>query len=80
LLTGAPFDLALGMSIGNTLEALLGAYILQRYVHFHPAMDRVRDVVGLVIVAIFSTMISATVGASTLVLLNLAPAEAYGSI
>lgn len=80
LLTGAPFDLALGMSIGNTLEAFLAAYILQRYVHFHPAMDRVWDVVGLVIVAIFSTMISATVGASTLVLLNLAPTEAFGSI
>ena len=80
LLTGAPFDLALGMSVGNTLEALVGAYVLQRYVHFHHAIDRVRDVIGLVVVAIFATMLSATVGASALVLLNLAPAEAYGSI
>ncbi|MCK5054414.1 MAG: MASE1 domain-containing protein, partial [Anaerolineales bacterium] len=80
LLTGAPFNLALGMSIGNTLEALIGAYILQRYVNFHHAMDRVQDVIGLVVVAIFSTMLSATAGASTLVLIDFASADAYGSI
>ncbi len=80
LLTGAPFNLALGMSMGNTLEALLGVYILQRFVNFHHAMDRVQDVIGLVVVAIFSTMISATAGTSTLVLIDFAPADAYGSI
>jgi signal transduction histidine kinase len=80
LLTGAPFNLALGMSIGNTLEALIGAYILQRYVNFHLAMDRIQDVLGLVVVAIFSTMLSATAGASTLVLIDFAPIEAFGSI
>ncbi len=80
LLTGAPFNLALGMSIGNTLEALIGAHILQRFVNFHLAMDRIQDVLGLVVVAIFSTMLSATAGASTLVLIDFAPIEAYGSI
>jgi signal transduction histidine kinase len=80
LLTGAPIKLALGMSVGNTLEALVGAYVLQRYVKFHCVMDRVQDVIGLVFVAIFSTVISATIGASTLVLTDLAPVEAYGSI
>jgi signal transduction histidine kinase len=80
LLTGAPFNLALGMSIGNTLEALIGAYILQRFVNFHLAMDRIQDVLGLVVVAIFSTMLSATAGASTLVLIDFAPIEAFGSI
>lgn len=80
LLTGASFDLALGMAVGNTLEALVGAYVLLRYVNFHHGMDRVRDVIGLVVVAIFTTMLSATVGASTLVLTDIAPTEAYGSI
>jgi signal transduction histidine kinase len=80
LLTGAPFNLALGMSVGNTLEALVGAYVLQRYVKFHHAMDRVQDVIGLFFVAIFSTVISASIGASTLVLTDLAPTGAYGSI
>lgn len=80
LLTGAPFNLALGMSVGNTLEALVAAYVLQRYVKFHTAMDRVQDVIGLVVVAIFSTMLSASIGASTLVLIDFAPTEAFGSI
>ena len=63
LQTGGPFDLARGMSIGNTLQALVDACVLQRYVNFQHAIDRVRDVTGLVIVAIISTMLSAIVGA-----------------
>src|SRR3990172_8460877 len=31
LLTGAPWDLAVGMAIGNTLEALTGVYLLRRF-------------------------------------------------
>ncbi len=80
LLTGAPFNLAIGMAIGNTLEALVGAYILQRFLQFHPALDRIQDVTALAIVALFSSMISATLGASTLLLIQLAPASAFTSI
>jgi signal transduction histidine kinase len=80
LLTGAPFSLALGMAVGNTLEALVGAFILQRFVKFHPAMDRIQDIAGLVIVALFATGISATVGASTLIVTGLAPSSAFASI
>jgi signal transduction histidine kinase len=80
LLTGAPFDLALGMALGNTLEALVGAFILQRYVKIHLSLDRIQDVTGLTVVALFSTMISATIGSSTLVLTGSAPNSAYTSI
>jgi signal transduction histidine kinase len=80
LLTGAPFDLALGMALGNTLEALVGAFILQRYIKLHLSLDRIQDVTGLAVVALFSTMISATVGSSTLVLTGNAPNSAYTSI
>jgi signal transduction histidine kinase len=80
LLTGAPFTLAFGMAIGNTLEALVGAFILQRLLNFNPAMNRIQDITGLAVVAIFSTMISATVGATTLVLTQLAPTSAFTSI
>jgi signal transduction histidine kinase len=80
LLTGAPLNLAMGMAVGNTLEALTAAYILQRFLHFHPTLDRIQDVTGLVVVAVFSTMISATMGASTLLLTGLAPRDAAGSI
>jgi signal transduction histidine kinase len=80
LLTGAPFSLALGMAAGNTLEAYLGAYALQRLVRFHHAMDRIQDVTGLAVVGLLATMISATVGASTLRLTGLAPSSAFASI
>lgn len=68
LLTGAPLGVALGISIGNTLEALTGAFLLQRIVGFRREMDRVRDVVGLALVSVVSTAISATGGTLTLAL------------
>jgi integral membrane sensor domain MASE1/GAF domain-containing protein len=68
LLTGAPFNLALGLALGNTLEALVGAYLLNRFFNFHTAIDRIQDVVGLVIVSLFATTVSATIGTGTLVL------------
>lgn len=68
LLTGAPLGIALGMSIGNTLEAVVGAFLLQRFVGFRREVDRVRDVVGLALVSVVSTAISATGGTLTLAL------------
>ena len=68
LFTGADLSIAAGMALGNTLEALAGAYLLKRFVHFHNALDRIQDVVGLGLVAVFSTAISATIGTMTLLL------------
>lgn len=80
LLTGAPLSLALGMTLGNTLEAVTGALILRRALDFHNDLDRIQDVVRLVGVAIVSTAISATFGATTLTLTGLSDPGAYGSI
>ncbi len=80
LLTGAPLNLALGMAVGNTLEAYVGAFILQRLLSFHFALTRIQDITGLAVVALFATMISASTGALTLVLIGLAPSEAFASI
>ncbi len=66
LFTGADLSVAAGMALGNTLEALAGAYLLKRFVHFHNDLDRVQDVAGLGLVAVFSTAISATIGTMTL--------------
>jgi integral membrane sensor domain MASE1 len=68
LLTGADLSIAAGMALGNTLEALAGAYLLKRFVHFHNNLDRIQDVAGLGLVAVFSTAISATIGTMTLLL------------
>jgi PAS domain S-box-containing protein len=63
----APPISVLGITIGNTLEALVGAYLLVRVARFRPSLDRVRDVLALVVLAAgLSTMVSATVGVTSL--------------
>jgi PAS domain S-box-containing protein len=62
---GAPLPAAFGMALGNSVEALLGAYLLRR-VEFHPSLDRLRDVIGLVgLAAVLSTLVSAAIGATS---------------
>ncbi|MCJ7738655.1 MAG: MASE1 domain-containing protein, partial [Anaerolineae bacterium] len=71
LLTGAPVSLALGMTLGNTLEALAVAVFLKRFVDFRSEISRVQDVISLLAGAFFGTMISATIGALTLMFTGL---------
>ena len=80
LLTGAQLNLAFGMALGNTLEALVGAIILKQFFDFHNAIDRVQDVIGLLAVGVFSTAISATVGTTTLMLTGNGIWETFGAI
>jgi len=62
---GAPLLVAAGMALGNTFEALLGAAFLRHVVRIRPALDRLRDVAGLVGAALLSTLVSATVGVTS---------------
>lgn len=67
LLTGAPWFAATGIATGNTLEAIVGAYAVSRVPGFRLSLDRLRDVVALIVLAGgVSTMISATIGVATL--------------
>src|SRR5262249_17221377 len=64
--TAGPFLSVVGISIGNTLEALVGAYLLLSVVGFDRSLDRVRDVVSLLGVALVASMVSATIGVASL--------------
>ena len=76
--TSAPMTAALGMALGNTLEALCGAWLLRRFVHFNPALHRLKDVLSLTFLAAgLSTMVSATIGVACLCLANVQPWAAY---
>jgi PAS domain S-box-containing protein len=76
---GAPPLVASGMAAGNTMEALLATYLLRRRVGFSPALERLRDVGGLVIHAAFlSTLVSATIGVTSGWLGGLIPTAHYG--
>lgn len=73
LLTGASLIVAAGLGVGNTLEALLGVYLL-RMVDFRPAIDRVRDAIALILcTAGIATVVSASIGVVTLYLAGIAP-------
>jgi signal transduction histidine kinase len=64
---GAAFGVAAGIAIGNTLEALLGMFLLTRVIRIHPALDRLVDVLALVVLAAgLSTAVSATLGVAVL--------------
>jgi len=71
ILTGAPVNLAIGMALGNTLEALAAVYCLKKLVGLHQEIDRIRDVVGLVLVSLVCTTIGASIGTLTLMITGL---------
>jgi integral membrane sensor domain MASE1 len=65
--TGVPAYGVAGIAIGNTGEALLGAFLLRRVADFRPSLERVRDVVALAVLAgLVSTAVAATVGVGSL--------------
>jgi len=77
-LTGAPVLAALGIAIGNTLEALTGAYLLGKVPGFRHQLDRVRDVLAMIVLAAgVSTLVSATAGVTTLLAFDLIPPAGY---
>jgi two-component system, NarL family, sensor histidine kinase FusK len=71
---------ALGIAVGNTLTAFAGALLLLRLVDFDIALERTRDVFGLVLVAIFTPLLSASNGVATLALHGVIPWSEAGSV
>ena len=67
ILNGAAIPVAAGISIGNTLEPLAAAYALRQIPGFSRSLDRLIDAFAFIVVAaIVSTAISATLGVLTL--------------
>ena len=65
--TGAPVLVAAGIATGNTLEALVAGYLLCQLVDFRLSLDRVRDVVALILIAgALATIVSASIGVASL--------------
>lgn len=58
---------ALGLAVGNTLAALIGAFLLRQIAGFQPSLSRLRDVLGLIVfAAMVSPMVSASIGVAVL--------------
>jgi integral membrane sensor domain MASE1/anti-sigma regulatory factor (Ser/Thr protein kinase) len=64
--TDVPVYTAAGIAVGNTLEATVGAWLLERF-GFRPTLLRLRDLFALVVLgAVISTAVSATIGVASL--------------
>jgi integral membrane sensor domain MASE1 len=71
---------AAAIAAGNTLAPIAGVAILRRIFLFDNAIERVRDAVGIVVVAAAAMTISASNGVLQLALAGIVPWSAYGSV
>src|ERR1700722_5396339 len=51
LIIGATPGVACGIALGNSLEALAGAWTMKRFTGGYPSFGRVRDVLALIVLA-----------------------------
>jgi integral membrane sensor domain MASE1 len=80
LTTGATFFGALGIALGNTLEAVVAAYLLRRMLNFQNTFEKEYDVVGYFFFAgCLATMIASTVGTTSLWLSDIVPWSTFGA-
>jgi serine phosphatase RsbU (regulator of sigma subunit) len=76
-----PIYTVLGITVGNTLEALTGGYLLRRVAGFRPSLERVSDVIALAVLGgAVSTTVSATIGVGSLIAGNEISAGDFGSV
>ena len=76
-----PLTATIVLSFGKTIAALLGAYLLRRFVGFSNSLDRVDNVLGLTVVGVgLSTIVSATICVASLALAGVAPWAEFFSL
>ncbi|WP_017719628.1 MASE1 domain-containing protein [Kamptonema formosum] len=68
---GVSGAVAVATGTGSTLQAVIGLRLLKR-IGFHPALERPRDVIQLFVAAMVSAAVSATLGAFSLCVADLA--------
>jgi len=69
------------IAAGNTLEGLLGAWLVRRYANGVKALQRPRDIFRFVVVGSgLSTLVSATVGVTSLTLGGFVQGSAYAQV
>ena len=72
---------ACGIAAGNTLEAILGAWLLQAVAGFDCSLARLKDVIALIVLAAgCSTAVCATIGVTSLCLGGVQPWSHFGSL
>ncbi len=81
LTTAGSAATSLSIAVGNTLEGVVGCYLVSRFAGSHRAFERAQDVFKFAFLAgMVSTTVSATVGVTTLGLAGFADWNRYSSI
>jgi PAS domain S-box-containing protein len=76
----SPLGTVMGQTAGNTLEVVVAAVLLRRLTGRRPAMDRVGDVLALVVAGAVGTAISASFGTTSLRLGDVIGAGEFGEV
>jgi diguanylate cyclase (GGDEF)-like protein/PAS domain S-box-containing protein len=81
LTTAGSVATSIGIAVGNTLEGVVGCYLVSRFAGGQHAFERAQDILKFAFLAgMVSTTVSATVGVTTLALGEFAHWAMYGSI
>jgi integral membrane sensor domain MASE1 len=81
LTTAASPTASLMIAGGNTLEAFSGAWLIRKFANGPKVFERARNIFKFVLLAaLMSTVVSATIGVTTLALAGSAPWNQFGSI
>jgi integral membrane sensor domain MASE1 len=81
IMTDEPFGVALGISIGNTLEAFLAVYLLRLATRRHLTFNAERDLVAFVVfAAVIPALVAATIGTTSLLAGGLIDTTAYPAV
>ena len=79
--TAGSMATSLGIAVGNTLEGLVGAYLVNRFANGRNVFDRPQDVFSFALLAgLVSTSVSATIGVTSLSLGGYVDWANYGAI
>ena len=71
---------SIGIAAGNTLEALLGAWLVNRFAGGRYAFERAQDIFAFTVAVVPGAVVSATMGVTSLVVAGYAQWAAVGSI
>ncbi|HEY6070191.1 MAG TPA: MASE1 domain-containing protein [Chthoniobacterales bacterium] len=71
---------SVGIACGNTLEAMCGAWLVNQFASGARVFDRPQDVFKFGLAALISTMVSPTIGVSSLAITGLAPWSNFSTI
>lgn len=81
LTTAGTAATSLGIAVGNTLEAVVGVWMVNRFAHGRKVFEREQDILRFALLAgMGSTMVAATFGATSLALGRIADWRNFGPI